>query len=560
MDTPQHSKDSPNWNDAVASVQGGMEFRDLLLERLQQHTALPFMFIGSGLSRRYLGIPDWEGMLRKFTEQIGIDFDYLISSASNDLPRAASILAKDFHPRWFKDEQYEDQRRKYKNAVRDREAPLKVAVAEYMASRSALGPGQPGVDDSDLKLELSRLSDAVIDGVITTNYDKLTDLVFPDFPYYIGQDDLLLSDAQFVGEVYKIHGSCEEPSSLVLTEADYQDFMGKNSYLAAKLLTIFAEHPVIFIGYSISDKYIRSILNSIALAVGASRLHQLQERIYFVEWNSNPAIAPSISTTQLEVLPGQLLPVTSIETHSFLPLFDALSSLSRPFPARILRHLRKQVYELVVHPDPGQSIKSVRALPIDSNKHEDLRVVFGVGRFTDTDIHAISSIGYRAITRDDLARDILDAGDAPLDALHVLNVALPELLRVTSTAYLPVMKYLREAERLTPGASMTISDLDESVQRLITRKIEAQEYIAKRFARDVNSQPQSPRELIDSDLADYYRIGALLCIPPDSYPLDELKEVLRDLLDNVGDLDSSERTHLFRAIAYYDRLRWGVSS
>ena len=65
---------------------------------------------------------------------------------------------------------------------------------------------------------------------------------------------------QGIAEIYKIHGSVQNPESIVINKADYQKFYDKGKYLAAKLMTIFMEYPIIFIGYSISDSDIQAIL------------------------------------------------------------------------------------------------------------------------------------------------------------------------------------------------------------------------------------------------------------------------------------------------------------
>ncbi|WP_330766960.1 SIR2 family protein [Rhodococcus sp. M8-35] len=531
------------------------ELRDALASSLRDHTALPFLFIGSGLSRRYLGLPDWEGMLRHFADEIDADLDFILATTSNNMPKAASHLAKEFHPVWWKDRRYARQRKEFKATVRDEERAFKVAVAEYFRERSDLSAGAPGVDNGEYALEVAHLRNAVVDGIITTNYDKLVEQLFPHFPVYVGQGELLLSDAQFVAETYKIHGSCEAAGSLVLTDSDYIDYQSRNSYLAAKLLTIFAEHPVMFIGYSMTDRYIRSIIDSIAQAVGPDRLDALQKQIYFVEWNENPSAIPSISPYFIEVFEGHSLPAQKISSHSLAPVFEALSMLDRPFPAHLLRELRKHVYELVAHPEPGQAVETVRAIPFESQGGEGLRVVFGVGYFTEKDLEDISSISGRTLKREDLAQDVLGVRTRGIAAHNVLQHGIPEILRYSANAYLPVFKYLRECDLIDNRGRVQFHGLPEEVKRLIERDLEPAAQNVRRYQRDVEGDLTTPREIFQSDLALYFKLDCLLCLNPDEYDLEELRQVLVEQLDHVSG-NQLARTNLFKAVAYYDKLKY----
>jgi len=42
-----------------------MSLQDDLHNHLEQFHTAPFLFVGSGLSRRYLGLEDWDGLLRR---------------------------------------------------------------------------------------------------------------------------------------------------------------------------------------------------------------------------------------------------------------------------------------------------------------------------------------------------------------------------------------------------------------------------------------------------------------------------------------------------------------
>ncbi|MDF2846954.1 MAG: hypothetical protein K0R97_936 [Oerskovia sp.] len=344
---------------------------------------------------------------------------------------------------------------------------------------------------------------------------------------------------------------------MTLIERDYDGFTDRNAYPAAKLLTIFAEHPVVFLGYSLSDKYIREIINSIAKAVGPARISALEERIYFVEWDDDPSSSPKVSRYYLEVSTGQALPVTRVQTHSFLLVFDALARLVRPFPARVLRELRKYVFDLVTHPEPGQARESVRVLPFDSKDAEGLRVVFGVGEFSDAEANLISSIGFRALTRDDLARDVLGIRERGIDAKNVLRMTLPDILRGASNSCLPVMKYLREVDLSAEGA-IDQSTLRESVQRLIARVPVPAEGNRRRFEAQHRGKLRSPRELFAADLATYYKFDSLLCLDSADYDLDELRNVLVEQFDLPENAENRNRPSMFKAISHYDRLRWGA--
>lgn len=83
---------------------------------------------------------------------------------------------------------------------------------------------------------------------------------------------------QGIAEIYKIHGSVQNPESIVINKADYQKFYDKGKYLAAKLMTIFMEYPIIFIGYSISDSDIQAILSDVVECLPLDKIETLQKR------------------------------------------------------------------------------------------------------------------------------------------------------------------------------------------------------------------------------------------------------------------------------------------
>lgn len=72
----------------------------------------PFLFIGSGMSRRYINLPDWKGLLQEMTKKINSDdfaYNYYENKANSEdlkyglMPKIAELIQHDFDNKWFTD-------------------------------------------------------------------------------------------------------------------------------------------------------------------------------------------------------------------------------------------------------------------------------------------------------------------------------------------------------------------------------------------------------------------------------------------------------------------------
>ncbi|HHN6197224.1 TPA: SIR2 family protein, partial [Enterobacter hormaechei] len=256
-----------------------MNIEDELTVLFKDRASGPFLFLGSGFSRRYMGLEDWEGLLSLFCVT-GKSFQYFKSSANGDIPSSARLIAEDFHDYWWSNDDYKESRLEYEKNVINKTSPLRYEISKHLINKT-----EEKLKSLDLEDEIELLKACDVDGIITTNWDGLIEHLFDGYTTYIGQEELLFSNTYNIGEIYKIHGCSSKPESLVLTDSDYSDYNNKNAYLASKLITIFVEHPVIFIGYSITDDNIRSLLKSISLCIGTDKLEKLRDNLIFLDRN-----------------------------------------------------------------------------------------------------------------------------------------------------------------------------------------------------------------------------------------------------------------------------------
>jgi hypothetical protein len=515
-----------------------MSALDDLAGHLAAFASAPFLFVGSGVSRRYLGLETWQQLLEHFAAMTDRPYAYYVTSGDGELPRIASVLAEAYHELWWSDDRFADSREKWSGTgLANRESPLKVEVAEHVRKAIDAFP-----TEGPLAIELDLLGEAVIDGIITTNYDPLLEQIFDDYHVYVGQDQLLFSDPQGVGEIYKIHGSHADPDSLVLTQNDYDTFRDRNPYLAAKLLAVFVEHPVVFLGYSLGDSNVQQILVSVARCLTTENLSRLQDRLIFVTWN--PDVSEATFQRSVMSVEGYTIPVVSVTVPDYLGVFQILGNLHRKFPARMLRQLKQHVYELVLTNDPAARLFTQ---DIDADKSlTNVDVVFGVG-VQDR----LSSVGYVGINRRDVLLDAI-ATASTYDAERMVTEALPVLIRRHPTAQIPIYRYLRGAGYLNDDGSLVNADsvdplVAERVSQGLSRLV-APEGIRARCERVLSEAGGTLAGLVaKEDLGDILSAATLL--PHEEVDVEELRTFLDDHADAI---DSTAASAWSRLVCVYD--------
>lgn len=307
----------------------------------------PVLFIGSGMTRRYLNGPSWNDLLLAISGIVGIEpaeFAFLSQKSNNDPAELGSLLADKVHE-WafgpgknsFPAELFEPGR--------SRDNFIKHLCAEIIRDLS------PNLDhlEGELAEEVKTLAQVAPHAIITTNYDLLLEQLFKDYERVIGERIIPFS-LNIFGELYKIHGTVEEPSSIVLTGRDYARYSHKRKYISSKMMTYFAEFPVFIFGYSLSDRNVNAIISDLGEAL--KEKGGLLENVYYVQRIRDVGRLGSlqeeyaIPSADPDAPP---LRVRTIVTPDFQWIFEALADTANPvpIPTKTLRHLAARVIELV---------------------------------------------------------------------------------------------------------------------------------------------------------------------------------------------------------------------
>lgn len=517
-----------------------MNIEDLV----EKFNTTPFLFLGSGMTRRYYNLPDWKGLLEHFAREIRND-DFSYSAYENRaskmetsvglLPKVAELIQADYDEKWFDDVTIrtlgESELKKVKMGL----SPFKAEIASYIKRNCIV------VDKYRAEIDmLSKLSEKNIAGVITTNYDEFVENHFDGYTKYVGQKQLIFSAIQGIAEIFKIHGSVEDPESLVINEQDYLDFDKKSAYLAAKLMTIFMEYPIIFMGYSISDVNILKIIKSIIDCLDMQQIRLLEDRFIFVEYQPGKVgIEVSPYTVMVDDKP---LSMKRVVVEDFKLIYRALEGKKSKLPVKILRRFKQELYDFTVTNMPTAGM---RVASIEDDRVQDEELVMAIGRYSDYGLR-----GLHGLKADEWYRNII-VGDIEFSADDLLQYAFEDLIKQNS-GRLPVNKYLSEATGNYPEC--VESAQKQNFDFIISTTIKKH--------RSKLGHYTSVRQIWENEKESLERATYLIAhLNEAAINVNELEYVLKEIFENdINILQNSKpaiRTNVRRLIMIYDYLKWG---
>ncbi|NWB48438.1 SIR2 family protein [Pseudomonas gingeri] len=317
-----------------------------ILNVLGQAACQPILFVGSGFSKRYSKGPSWEELLKILASRcpnISLDLAYY-KQKNKSLVEIGSIFSD-----CFREWAWTEGRNQFPAEYFSEEYPSDIFIKHAIVTiLNGMGPSETGsYGADDLDAEIAALQSMSPHALITTNYDQLLELIFPDFERVVGQQ-VLSKPYLSVGEIFKIHGCISDPLSLVLTDEDYQVFEADKKYLSAKLLTYFAEHPLLFVGYRAEDPNIKSILYDVTRMFKASQA--LTPNIYILEWDKDVSESSYPARERIiNVGEDVTIRVKSITASSFEWVFKAFGNNGalEQINVKLLRALMARAFNLV---------------------------------------------------------------------------------------------------------------------------------------------------------------------------------------------------------------------
>lgn len=300
-------------------------------EFIASYSNHPVLFVGTGFSLRYLENSfSWNELLEKVSFEVFGDDEFYYDikakyAVGNDFD--LTKVAKDLEVK-FNEKLSQDRNGKFKeiNDIFYANMRNNVNLSRFKIYISKMLSDLTLKSSMDLEVKDLKKMKKNIASIITTNYDGLIEEMF-DFNPLVG-NDILLSNPY--GSVYKIHGCASKVASLIITENDYTNFNERYELIRAQLLSLFIHNPIIFLGYSVSDENIKSILRTIFSYVepNTEQANKIRNNFLLVEYQSGSQ-STEVIEHDIDIEGQATIRINKIKTDNFSELYRNIGELHR---------------------------------------------------------------------------------------------------------------------------------------------------------------------------------------------------------------------------------------
>lgn len=353
---------------------------DILIEKNE----FPIVFIGSGISKRYLDkYPSWEELLEELWKAIsdGNFFAHLsrirteiIQSGVTDESETdflvntmvATQIEEKINNKFYNEEISIDGLEQ-KDAYKQNISPFK----KLLSNRFAQYEVRENYED-ELKEFKNMLMKAQI--ILTTNYDAFIEESYDavskyGLKTYIGQQGFFQQTLGYA-ELYKIHGCTKEPSSLIISGEDYKKFDNNSILISAKIISMLLNSPIIFLGYSLTDRNVRKIIKDFTGSLSESEKVELEKRLILVQWEKGA------NDIKEEVIIDQDLGcrLTVIRTDNFLDVYKNISQINQGVAPSEVRRYQHVIKQLIVERGKAGELNTMLVSP---SELDDIEKVIG---------------------------------------------------------------------------------------------------------------------------------------------------------------------------------------
>ncbi|WP_256700587.1 SIR2 family protein, partial [Pasteurella multocida] len=481
----------------------------------------PVFFIGTGFSLRYLeNSYSWDALLKYVAETIdNTDEQYLelkVEHQHKHFDKIATILEKRFTEFLQKDRNHSTLKpvndtffelaKQHKEVSR-----FKIFLSQTLSD--LIRRKSPKLDDEITLLKKARKN---IGSIITTNYDQFIESIF-EFNPLIG-NDILLSNPY--GSLYKIHGCVTAPESMIITEQDYEKFNKRYELIRAQLLSLFIHNPIIFIGYSISDENIKSLLKTIFTYVqpNSEQAQQIRDNFLLVEYQSD-SNSSEVCEHDIDLEGYSTIRINKIKTDNYAQIYKAISELRLPVSAMDIRKVQNVMADIVTGNDIQVSITE----DIDLLRNDEKILVIG----------SKEKIKYEYQKATEMMKNyfsIIEEENVPL-------IKLLDHQRIRSSDFFPIHSF-----------SNICPELQKIEQYKQYQKNKLTKFISRNQDKHTTFNTSVGAVFDDSDISTTAKEGAIFIeVYRRNISLDECKQYL----ENHSDKDS---THYRRLLCLYDYM------